>query len=194
MAKVIAPNELAEIVTGLLINPALLGELDSVEQHQAFMEGIAQVVADHCGGHVNGVSEPDNEDNYLADEYSSPYVSVSPDDSLPSLHRNAWALHDPEGWEDDLEGELAEHLADDGEPLTSEYTKAARKQLQALLIGEPQVAVMVVGGMVESAWSNIPSTSLTILDDDNERNINGLTADEVQAKRTESIEGMSLIQ
>lgn len=37
MTKQILPNELAEIVTGLLIKPELLGELDSREAHQSFM-------------------------------------------------------------------------------------------------------------------------------------------------------------
>lgn len=40
MTKQILPNELAEIVTGLLIKPELLGELDSREAHQAFMLDI----------------------------------------------------------------------------------------------------------------------------------------------------------
>ncbi|WP_163535577.1 hypothetical protein [Klebsiella pneumoniae] len=42
MTKQILPNELAEIVTGLLIKPELLGELDSREAHQAFMLGSPQ--------------------------------------------------------------------------------------------------------------------------------------------------------
>ncbi|HIE4904615.1 TPA: hypothetical protein ACXNK4_005408 [Klebsiella pneumoniae] len=46
MTKQILPNELAEIVTGLLIKPELLGELDSREAHQAFMLDIGRVIAD----------------------------------------------------------------------------------------------------------------------------------------------------
>ena len=49
MTKQILPNELAEIVTGLLIKPELLGELDSREAHQAFMLDIGRVIAYHCG-------------------------------------------------------------------------------------------------------------------------------------------------
>ncbi|WP_154922510.1 hypothetical protein [Klebsiella grimontii] len=56
MTKQILPNELAEIVTGLLIKPELLGELDSREAHQAFMLDIGRVIADHCGGLVNGIT------------------------------------------------------------------------------------------------------------------------------------------
>lgn len=46
MTKQILPNELAEIVTGLLIKPELLGELDSREAHQAFMLDIGRVIAE----------------------------------------------------------------------------------------------------------------------------------------------------
>ena len=43
MTKQILPNELAEIVTGLLIKPELLGELDSREAHQSFMRHCCKV-------------------------------------------------------------------------------------------------------------------------------------------------------
>lgn len=49
MPKQTIPNELAEIVTALLVKPELLGELTSVEKHQAFMLDIEKVVANHCG-------------------------------------------------------------------------------------------------------------------------------------------------
>ncbi len=39
MTKQILPNELAEIVTGLLIKPELLGELDSREAHRGLHAG-----------------------------------------------------------------------------------------------------------------------------------------------------------
>jgi hypothetical protein len=51
MTKQILPNELAGIVTGL-VNPVLLGELDSREAHQNFMQDIGRVVADYCGGRI----------------------------------------------------------------------------------------------------------------------------------------------
>lgn len=53
MSKQIFPHELAEIVTGLLVKPELLGELDSPQKHQAFMLDIGRVVAEHCGGEAN---------------------------------------------------------------------------------------------------------------------------------------------
>lgn len=67
MTKQILPNELAEIVTGLLIKPELLGELDSREAHQAFMLDIGRVIADHCGGRVNGITDGDVAKPYLSD-------------------------------------------------------------------------------------------------------------------------------
>lgn len=130
MSKQILPRELAEIVTGLLVKPELLDELDSPERHRAFMLDIGRVVADHCGGEANWVNEGDTEENYLSDQYSSPYLSVSPNDSLPSLLNNVWACYDTEGWEDeylDCDGVEA------GDPLTEEAISKTRADLQSLL-------------------------------------------------------------
>lgn len=133
MAKVIAPNELAEIVTGLLINPALLGELDSVEQHQAFMEEIAQVVANHCGGTISGISAPTCADkSYLTGPDDSPYTLIRPDDSLPSLTQNVWAGFDTDGWEDEI-AEAMDEGADIPQPLTQDAINSLRAELQQLL-------------------------------------------------------------
>ena len=55
MSKQIFAHELAEIVTGLLIKPELLGELDSADRHADFLGAIAGVVADFCGGEVSMV-------------------------------------------------------------------------------------------------------------------------------------------
>jgi hypothetical protein len=130
MSKHILPHELAEIVTALLMKPELLGELDSPLQHQSFMRDIGQVVADHCGGQVNDVSEPDAAGQYLADADNSPSLSVSPNDSLPSLNQNVWAYYDQAGWEgqtgvDDVE--------DKGEPLSNATVSDVRGSIQALL-------------------------------------------------------------
>jgi len=114
MSKQITPAELAELVVGLLINPSLLGELDSPERHQEFMRDIGQVVADHCGGCINQVNPPDLDEKYLSDNYNSPFLSVSPNDSLPSFNRNVWACYDPAGWEDEsLDGLYAGEAMDD---------------------------------------------------------------------------------
>ncbi|EJE84877.1 hypothetical protein ECO9455_04010, partial [Escherichia coli O111:H11 str. CVM9455] len=36
MYKLVSPRELTEIITGLLLKPELLGELDSPEKHRMF--------------------------------------------------------------------------------------------------------------------------------------------------------------
>jgi len=131
MAKQITPKELAELVCGLLIKPELLGELDTVEKHQEFMFDIGRVIADHCGGQINHVTPSDTEENYLSNQYSSPYLSVSPDDSLPSLARNVWALHDAEGWQDELSalGDEIKSLIPDANEV-----KKTRGELKSLLV------------------------------------------------------------
>ncbi|EMH1860934.1 TPA: hypothetical protein N8123_004211, partial [Escherichia coli] len=53
MYKLVSPRELTEIITGLLLKPELLGELDSPEKHRMFMADLGRVVAEHCGGLVN---------------------------------------------------------------------------------------------------------------------------------------------
>lgn len=131
MSKQILPNELAEIVVGLLVKPQLLGELDTPDKHQAFMLDIGRVVAEHCGGEANWINQEDTDEDYLADQYNSPYLSVSPDDSLPSLNRNVWAYHDSEGWESETfesEGEIAKD-----QPLTPDAIRNVRIELQGLL-------------------------------------------------------------
>ena len=58
MYKLVSPRELTEIITGLLLKPELLGELDSPEKHRMFMADLGRVVAEHCGGLVNSVVLP----------------------------------------------------------------------------------------------------------------------------------------
>lgn len=135
MSKQILPHELAEIVTGLLVRPELLGELDSPEKHQDFMLDIGRVVAEHCGGDINQVSPSDTTQDYLRTAHSSPYLSVSPNDSIPSLYINAWAYHDRYGWEEE-ENALADagnSHNEDCSPLTDNSIKATRTTLQSLL-------------------------------------------------------------
>ncbi|MEH5114945.1 hypothetical protein [Klebsiella variicola] len=101
MTKQILPNELAEIVTGLLIKPELLGELDSREAHQAFMLDIGRVIADHCGGLVNGITDGDVAKPYLSDIECTPILHIEPDDRLPSTERNVWSNYHVEAWADE---------------------------------------------------------------------------------------------
>jgi len=108
-----------------------MGALDSREQHQNFMLDIGRVVADYCGGTANWINEQDFEDNYLSDDTRSPMLSVSPNDSLPSLNRNVWALFDTSGWE----GEEVDGI-EIGEPMSQKEISDLKMKLQALLIGD----------------------------------------------------------
>lgn len=98
MTKQILPNELAEIVTGLLIKPELLGELDSSEAHQAFMLDIGRIIADHYCGRVNGITDGDVEKPYLSDIECTPTLHIEPDDRLSSIERNVWSNYHVEAW------------------------------------------------------------------------------------------------
>jgi hypothetical protein len=77
-------TELAEIVAGLIVNPVLLGQLDSVAEHDKFVRSISEVVADFCGGDIVDV------DNGT--------ITVSKNDSLPSATDNVWSNHGSGNW------------------------------------------------------------------------------------------------
>lgn len=100
MSKQILPSELAEIVNNLLVNPAAVSELDTTERYQEFMRDIGQVVAEHCGGEVTGISKGSFGKGY-DHEYTPPTLQVIPNSSLPSLTDNVWSKYDPEGWDED---------------------------------------------------------------------------------------------
>ena len=59
MAKILTPEELAAIVEDLLVRPDKVGEFDSNDRYERFLEAIAMVVCDHCGGRVGHVHPPD---------------------------------------------------------------------------------------------------------------------------------------
>lgn len=99
MPKQILPSELAEIVSGLLVNPTAMGELDSIQSYHSFMLSIAQVVADHCGGEANWVNGPEHASAGTSLLLDAPTVSISPNDSLPDFYRNVWSIYDTEGWD-----------------------------------------------------------------------------------------------
>lgn len=131
MSKQITSNELAEIVTGLLLNPQLMGELDELDSYCSFMEAIGQVVADHCGGTINMVHPPGG-DTLLTTHHDTPVLSVSYNESIPSPHANVWASYDFTGWEDVLDS----HGKTIKEPSDYQQKKAHnhRQKLQWLLI------------------------------------------------------------
>ncbi|MEF1335259.1 hypothetical protein REH81_00460 [Vibrio rotiferianus] len=134
MAKKIFPNELAEVVTALLVKPELIGELQDQEKHQEFMHDIAQVVARHCGGDAVCVNPPgfvSDDAPYCSDNDSSPMLTVYPSDSLPSLHESVWSNHDPEGWD----GETgSDYGIEDGLLASEAQVNQFRSQVRHLLL------------------------------------------------------------
>lgn len=133
MSKQIKPSELAEVVVGLLVRPDLLGELDSPQAHEQFIEAVGRVVADFCGGEINTVSPADRplDANPESIGIETPYLSVWPNDSMPSLEECVWALHDGEGWEDHTSAEFG---LSEGTPKSTADVNHIRGRLQGLLI------------------------------------------------------------
>ncbi|BDO05661.1 hypothetical protein [Klebsiella quasipneumoniae] len=101
MTKQILPNEPKQILPNDLIKPELLGELDSREAHQSFMLDIGRVIADHCGGRVNGITDGDVAKPYLSDIECTPTLHIELDDRLPSTERNVWSNYHVEAWADE---------------------------------------------------------------------------------------------
>ncbi len=131
MGKQILTNELAEIITGLLVNPDLLGELDSPEKHADFIRDIGQVVADYCGGDINGAIPCDLPGDGVPSMPAPHYLSVQPNDSLPSLESCIWSFYDPDGWED----EAGSDYDLDSQPAPSKLEiQSLRASLQGLLL------------------------------------------------------------
>ncbi|WP_300500018.1 hypothetical protein [Marinobacter sp.] len=132
MSKQVRPNELAEVVTGLLVRPDLLGELDgSSQKHEDFIEAIGRVVADFCGGDINCVHPADLPLDHTPDFVETAYLSVWPDSSLPSLEGCVWAPYDPDGWEGYTNAEFG---LTDGTPQSEADVNHIRGRLQGLLI------------------------------------------------------------
>jgi hypothetical protein len=73
---VLTPNELAKLVFNLLTSMDS-GALDENDQYTAFINDIAQVVTEHCGGEVVNVTEKGD-------------VHIQANDSLPSLDHNVY--------------------------------------------------------------------------------------------------------
>ncbi len=55
------------------------------------MLDIGRVIADHCGGRVNGITDGDVAQPYLSDIECTPTLHIEPDDRLPSTERNVWS-------------------------------------------------------------------------------------------------------
>jgi hypothetical protein len=130
MSKQVKPSELAELITGLLVRPDLLGELESSsETHERFIEAIGRVVTEFCGGEVNRVTPADLSPGHKPDLVDTPYLSVFPDISLPSLERCVWSLHDPDGWEDEAS---SEYDLSQATPYSPEEIDSLRNRLRGL--------------------------------------------------------------
>lgn len=102
MSKQITPLEWSEVITGLLLKPELLGELDSQEKYLNFLGDLARVVTDHCGGAVVDVhaGEPSKSDlQPIGDDLEVPAVAIMPDDRLPSINQCVFTPFDPQAWE-----------------------------------------------------------------------------------------------
>ena len=109
MPKCLLPAELAEIVCGLLVQPTLMNELKTPESHKAFMQDIAELVAKHCGGEIDGVIMPVDRDessqaDYLTSPDVTPYLVVSPGADMHSLTDNVWRHHARDCWLDHING------------------------------------------------------------------------------------------
>lgn len=131
MNKNIYPNELAELVVGLLLKPYLLGELDTTDSHKAFIQDIGQVVADHCGGTVHGVTSGGDSVGYMTCRGNAPTLTVGVNDSLPDLYRNIWSLYDLEGWRGCDAAEVG--ITAEGEQLSEDAIDLFREELRSQL-------------------------------------------------------------
>lgn len=138
MPKYLLPAELAEIVCGLLVQPALLNELKTPATHKAFMQDIGELVAKHCGGQIDGVIMPEVRDegsqaDYLTSPDETPYIVVSPGQDMHSLTDNVWRHHARDGWLDHIKGSVEE--SPDELP-THKECAVRRYTLQRLLLQE----------------------------------------------------------
>lgn len=125
MAKQILVNEISEIVTGLLCQPSLFGELDSKSKHLAFCRDVAQVIANHCGGEIGSVQGDTPHEPIM--------ISVKPSGDLPSLLGSVWSMYDPDGWDNH---EADSHEIELGTPITEHDMEHKRDVLQRILMSE----------------------------------------------------------
>lgn len=62
------------------------------------MLDIGRVLADHCGGLVNRITDGDVAKPYLSDNECTPILHIVPDDRLPSTKRNVWSNYHVKAW------------------------------------------------------------------------------------------------
>jgi hypothetical protein len=135
VAKMINSQELAEIVTGLLVEPRLLGVNPTKAEYQHFIEGVSFLITEQFGGCLNSIRVPGNPEDLLGEgldqgvSTQDVYISVDPDDNLvPSIRQNVWSYHDIRGWdEEEVDGVAIEC------PFTEGQMEEKRKELSDLL-------------------------------------------------------------
>ena len=154
MPKYLSPSELAEIVSGLLVQPSLIKELKTPELHKAFMQDIGELVAKHCGGQIEGVILPVHEDtikqaDYLTTPTATPYIVVSPGPDMHSLTDNVWRHHDRDGWLENIKATTEE--SPDELP-THKECAVCRYTLQRLILQQ------------ETSHSNLPEQVVRMRD------------------------------
>lgn len=158
----VSAKELAAIVAALLVAPESVGELDERDSYFRFMESIAGVVADYCGGEVGSTADAD---------FGQPLIAIHPNDSLPDPVRNVWLSRADAGaeFEDDpsfvavgitaaLIGEIsAERRQSMVEALTPWWTA---------LTGATCITLVVEGGRVNQVHSGSQPISVSVWDFD----------------------------
>lgn len=147
MAKLLAPKELAELVSGLLIQPELMGELENRQTHHDFILAIGNVVAQFCGGDSIGIEyhPPVTHE----DTRYTPMLVVNPNESLPSFLGSVWSYFDPRGW-DDLP--LPSGI-DRGQEPSPEHIQTVRSTIQRMVC--PFACNPIEQGL-DPSLSNIP--------------------------------------
>ncbi|MCP6077239.1 hypothetical protein NL363_28340 [Klebsiella pneumoniae] len=83
------------------IREILISESAWEEMTCLFAPSIGRVIADHCGGRVNGITDGDVAKPYLSDIECTPTLHIEPDDRLPSTERNVWSNYHVEAWADE---------------------------------------------------------------------------------------------
>jgi hypothetical protein len=90
MAKLISQTELANLVASLLSDPLSVGEEMNEDLYANFIEAIAKVVCDFCGGEIRNGAIP-------SDEIKGQWlIGIHGNDSLPA-DGGVWAEFDPKG-------------------------------------------------------------------------------------------------
>lgn len=87
MAKMITPEELAEIVTEMVAGE---NGPDIKDSYQSFLNDIAEVVCDYAGGEVGSVSLDKD------DQHHEWLIAIRGNDSVPG-DGGIWSNYDPEG-------------------------------------------------------------------------------------------------